>query len=123
MVHIKLGKIDKEVAVPSDLATNLEFTIMWSHASEDPTKLLRLCCASIGVALHSLNLLPAYRPDADSILVYGRKILGRLLEKNVNASEIYNCGSAILASMASSLPEEKEVKSKMDFFPSSEEGD
>lgn len=122
-MKIKLGNFDKEVAAPTDMATNLEFTILWSHIADEPTSLLRICSASIGVALESFTILPKYRPDTDKILPYGRKILSRLIEKGVSATEIYNAGSAILTEMASSLPQEKTVQDKMDFFRSAEEED
>ena len=60
-MNIKLGKFDKEVPKPSDLATNLEFTITWSHISDDPARLLRVCAASVGIALEPFSMLQNYR--------------------------------------------------------------
>ena len=123
MIDIKLGDYHKEVPPCNDLATCLEFVLTWGDASEDNVDLVRVCSAAIGVALDPEALLPKYRPDRDKILQYGRKILTRLLLKNIPMKDIYDSGSAYLTAMAQNIPQQKEVEEKMDFFPSAEEDD
>ena len=122
-IKIQLGKYDKEVEEPSDLATCLEFALTWGEAADNNVDLLRVCSAALGVALDKEALLPKYRPDRDKIYPYGRKILSRLLEQGVSSSEIFSSGSAVLSAMASAIPQKKEVEEKQDFFHSAEEED
>jgi hypothetical protein len=121
MIKIKLGEYQKEIAKINDLATCLEFTLTWGDSSDDNVDLLRVCAAAIGVGLDSENLLPRYRPEKDKIFVYGRKILERLLVKNIPMNDIYTSGTAILKTMAEAIPQNKEVEDKKDFFHSEEE--
>lgn len=119
-IEIKLGNYHKEVAEPTDLATCLEFSLVWGDVSEDPAGLIRMCAGAIGVALDKEAMLPKYRPDKTSILSYGRKVLERLLEKNVPLQDIYDSGSNILVLMTKKIPTQKEVEEKKDFFHSAE---
>lgn len=122
-MKIELGNYEKEVAEPTDLATCLEFSLVWGDVSEDPAGLVRICSAAIGVALDKEALLPKYRAEKTSILSYGRKVLERLLEKNVPVQHIYSSGSAVLIAMSEKIPSMKEVEDKKDFFHSAEEED
>lgn len=120
-IEIKLGDYSKSIPKPTDLATCLEFTLSWGEASDDNVDLLRVCAASIGVALDKENLFPRYRPDKEKISVYGRKVLERLLLKNISMNDIYSSGTIVLTAMAEALPKNKEVEEKKDFFHSPEE--
>lgn len=118
MIKIQLGEYRKEIEKIDDLATCLEFTLTWGESSDDNVDLLRVCSAAIGVALDKEALLPKYRPERDKIISYGRKVLERLLLKNIPMNDIYGSGTAILKSMANSIPQKKEVEEKEDFFHS-----
>ena len=122
MIEIKLGKFQKQIPISADLATCLEFTLVWGDVAEDPASLVRMCSAAIGVCLDAEAMLPKYRADRDSILKYGRKVLERLLEKNVPVQDIYNSGSKVLIAMSEKVPSQKSVEDKKDFFHSTEEG-
>ena len=115
-MKIKLSKFEKDVEIKKDLATFLEFILVWGDSSEDTVSLLRINAAAVGVALDSFAILPKYRPDKDEIKSYGRKVLQRLLEKKVSTEEIYTAGSAILTYMLSNLPSSDKVEEKEDFF-------
>lgn len=119
-MKIKLSKFEKDVEIKKDLATFLEFILVWGDSSEDTVSLLRINAAAVGVALDSFAILPKYRPDKDEIKSYGRKVLQRLLEKKVSTEEIYTAGSAILTYMLSNLPSSDKVEEKEDFFYSPE---
>lgn len=121
MINIKLGDYSKESELATDIATCLEFTLVWGDVSEDPAALVRMCAAGIGVFLDSESMLPKYRPDNTKILSYGRKVLERLLEKQVPVQDIYDSGSAILIAMSNKIPSMKAVEDKQDFFHSAEE--
>ncbi len=120
-IKIKLGDFQREVPKIDDLATCLEFTLTWGDATDDNVDLLRVCSAAIGVGLDKEALLPKYRPNRDKIYVYGRKVLERLLVKEIPMNDIYTAGTNVLKSMAESIPQKKEVDEKMDFFHSPEE--
>ena len=120
MIKIKLSKFEKDVEIKKDLATFLEFILVWGDCAEDTVSLLRINSAAVGVALDSFGVLPKYRPDKDEIKSYGRKVLERLLEKNVSTEEIYTSGSAVLTHMLSQLPSVDKVEEKEDFFYSPE---
>lgn len=115
-MNIKLGNFEKEIDFAPDLATCLEFIILWGESSEDTVQLLRLNSAAVGVALDHLAILPKYRPERDKIHVYGRVILQRLLEKNVPSEDIYKAGSQVLTKMLSCIPSQDKVEEKEDFF-------
>jgi hypothetical protein len=121
-IEIKLGDYQKSIDAQIDLATCLEFTLSWGECSDDSVDLLRVCSAGIGVALDKESLFPKYRPEKEKITVYGRRVLERLLLKNIPMNDIYSSGTIILKSMAEALPHKKEVEDKKDFFPSQEEG-
>lgn len=123
MIDIKLGKYEKQIPLVADLATCLEYTLVWADVSDNPAGLIRMCSAAIGVCLDSETMLPKYRADRDSILKYGRKVLSRLLEKNVPVQDIYTSGSAILVAMSEKVPNNQTVEEKKDFFPLAEEED
>jgi len=120
MIKIKLSKFERDVELKKDLATFLEFILVWGDSSEDTVSLLRINSAAVGVALESFGILPKYRPDKDEIKSYGRKVLERLLEKNVSTEEIYQAGSAVLTYMLKQLPSSDQVEEKEDFFYSPE---
>ena len=120
MIKIKLSKFERDVELKKDLATFLEFILVWGDSSEDTVSLLRINSAAVGVALESFGILPKYRPDKDEIKSYGRKVLERLLEKNVSTEEIYQAGSAVLTRMLKQLPSSDQVEEKEDFFYSPE---
>tara|TARA_B100000085_G_C18519373_1_gene503052 strand:- start:242 stop:610 length:369 start_codon:yes stop_codon:yes gene_type:complete len=120
-MKIKLQKFEKDVEIKTDLATFLEFILVWGESSEDTVSLLRVNSAAIGVALDSFGILPKYRPEKDEIKSYGRKILDRLLQKQVSTEEIYVAGSTILTHMLSKLPSSEEVEQKEDFFCSEDQ--
>ena len=122
-IEIKLGKYTKNVLLNADLATCLEFTLVWADLADNPAGLVRMCSAAIGVILDADSMLPKYRADKDSILKYGRKVLERLLEKNVPVQDIYNSGSAVLIAMSEKVPNQQVVEDTKDFFPSQEEED
>ena len=121
-MNIRIGNFNRDIPEKFPLATSLEFSLLWADSIDDSSHLVRINAAAIGVALDSTNLLPAYRPERDKILVYGRKILERLLEKNVPVEDIYREGTKILTAMSSSLPQREAVDEKKDFFPSAEQG-
>ena len=120
-MRIKLGSFDKDVELKNDLATSLEFALIWGDAVDDSSELVRINAAAIGVALDSFALLPAYKPERDKILVYGRKVLSRLLEKNVPVEHIYSEGTKILTAMSALLPKRQHIEEKKDFFHSPEQ--
>ena len=103
-MKLKLGNFDREIEFKCDLATALEFVLIWSESSDDTVELLRLNAASIGVALDSFSMLPKYKPEKDKISVYGRTVLSRLLESKVSTSQIYESGSKILSAMMEMIP-------------------
>jgi len=119
-IKITLGNYQKDVEKPTDLATCLEFTLSWGEASDNNVDLLRVCSAALGVALDKEALLPKYRPERDKINIYGRKVLGRLLDQKVSSSDIFQSGSAVLQAMAAAIPQKEEVEEKKDFFHSAE---
>mgnify|MGYP003150375864 CR=1 FL=1 len=120
-MNIKLGKLQREITPTFDLATCLEFSLVWADTVDDSSLLVRINAAAIGVALDSLSILPAYRPERDKILVYGRKVLARLLEKKVPVQEIYSEGTKILTAMSDRLPKRENIDEQKDFFPSPEQ--
>lgn len=122
MIEVKLGKFEKQIPIVADLATCLEFSLVWGDVSEDPAGLIRMCAAAIGVCLDSESMLPKYRPERTTILTYGRKVLERLLEKNVPVQDIYHTGSQVLVAMSEKVPSMQDVEEKKDFFHSTEEG-
>lgn len=122
-MKIKLGTFEKDIKPPSDLASCLEFSLTWGEAADNNVDLLRVCSAALGLALDKEALLPKYRPDRDKILGYGRRVLSRLLEKEVSTDDIFSSGSAVLMAMAERIPKKKEVEDKEDFFHSREEED
>lgn len=120
-MKIKLGTFEKDVEPKFDIATCLEFTLTWADAVDDTADLLRINAASIGVALDSFAMLPSYKPEKDKILVYGRKVLERLLDKKVPPNDIYIAGTDILTAMSKQLPSQETIEDKKDFFPSPEQ--
>lgn len=117
-MNIKLANFDKDIELKADIATCLEFTLVWADAVDDTASLVRINAAAIGVALDSYSILPSYKPERDKILNYGYKVLQRLLEKNVGLQDIYNAGTKILSSMSGKLPQRDEIEDKKDFFHS-----
>ena len=121
MIEFKLGTKDFKCEIPSSLATCLEFVTLWS--SDDSVELLRLCSGAIGVALDNHAIFPRYQPFKNSPLPYGRKMLERLLEEGVTATQIYQAGSTCLVSFAKQIPSEKGVEDKANFTHSHKEED
>lgn len=121
MIEFKLKNKEYKLDPPKSLATCLEFITLWSN--EDAVTLLRLCSGAIGIALDKEAIYPAYRPLKDSPLSYGRLMLERLLEDGIQASQIYQAGSASLVEFARQIPNEQEVEEKANFIHSpSEDG-
>tara|TARA_R100000406_G_scaffold68216_1_gene48610 strand:- start:2571 stop:2939 length:369 start_codon:yes stop_codon:yes gene_type:complete len=117
-MKIKIGKFEKDIEPEFELATCLEFTLIWADSIDDSANLIRINAAAIGIALDSYSILPQYKPEKDKILGYGRKILQRLLEKNVTPKDIYSSGTEILTSMSKQLPNQETIDEKKDFFHS-----
>lgn len=120
-MELCIGKFKREIKQEYSLATALEFSLVWADSVDDSSQLVRINAAAIGVALDSTNMLPAYRPNRDKILVYGRKILERLLEKNVPLDDIYREGTKILSAMSAKLPQQGAIDEQKDFFPSADQ--
>ena len=115
-MKILLGQYEQDIDVKFDIATALEFTLIWADSIEDSSSLVRINAAALGIALSSTALLPSYKPERDKILSYGFKILQRLLEKNVPIDDIYSSGTKVLTAMSESLPRRDNVEKKKDFF-------
>ena len=121
-MNIKLGNFQRDIELNIELATCLEFTLTWSDSVDDPSSLVRINAAALGVVLDEFALLPSYKPERDKILIYGFKVLQRLLEKNVPLADIYSSGTKALSAMAERMPKQESIDDKKDFFHSPEQG-
>jgi hypothetical protein len=99
---------------PSSLATCLDFISVWG-SNPNRAQLGRLCAASIGVSLDHKKILPKYKIQSADPLSYGHKIMDRLLDSGVTASEIFDHGVQCLVAMAEKLPTESEVEDTANF--------
>ena len=115
-----LGK-PMQATLPSSLATCLELSLQWGTSIEDTPSLLRLCSATIGICLDKHAILPAYKPHKHKILEYGYLILERLLEKNVDATKVFQDGTKLLTAISKKIPLQNEVQDTKDFLASEEE--
>lgn len=122
-MKIKLGSFEKEFEPQINIATCLEFVLVWGESSDDSASLLRLHSAALGVALEQFAMLPRYKPETDKIKPYGYKVLDRLVTKNVTSSEIFAAGGVVLQYMMSKIPNQKKVEEKEDFFYSADQED
>lgn len=120
-MKIKIAKFDKDIEPNVNTATCLEFVLSWGAVSDDTASLLRVHAAAIGVVMDEYNLLPAYKPERDKILIYGYKCLNRLLDQKVQTDEIYAAGGVALSYMLERIPKQEKVKEKEDFFYSQDQ--
>ena len=112
-IELKLGKKTYSVENPESLATCLEFVTLWSSSAD--VKLLRLCAGAIGIYLDKTALYPTYKPTKEEPIEYGRKMLERLLDDKIIASNIYEAGSICLKNMFYCIPTESEVEETANF--------
>lgn len=118
----QLGKIGEiHVEPPSSLAICFEIISVWS-SNPDHATLGRLCACAIGICTESKPFLPSYRPERDKLLEYGFRVLERLLERGVTASQIYNVGLECLMLCSAKLPSEEEI-TNIENFSSSRDSD
>lgn len=122
-MKLKLNKFEKEFVPEINIATCLEFVLVWGESSDDSAALLRVHSAALGVALEPFAMLPRYKPESDKIKSYGYKVLERLVSKNVSSGEIFEEGGKILKHMMAMIPDQKKVEEKEDFFYSPEQED
>lgn len=108
----KLGKHD--IHTPKSLATCVDFVSIWGS---DPNRaqLGRLCAAAIAVGVDHAKILPAYKIASGDPILFGHKIMDRLLEAGVPLSEVYEMGSQVLVQMMQAIPTEEDVEKTANF--------
>ena len=114
-MNIDLKKLGKhEVHIPKSLATCVDFVSIWGS---DPNRaqLGRLCAAAIAVGVDHSKVLPAYKISTGDPILFGHKIMDRLLEAGVTLSSIYELGSQVLVLMMQAIPKEQDVEDTANF--------
>lgn len=108
----KLG--NHKIHTPKSLATCVDFVSIWGS---DPNRaqLGRLCAAAIAVGVDHAKILPAYKIASGDPILFGHKIMDRLLEAGVPLSDVYEMGSQVLLEMMKAIPTEEDVENTANF--------
>jgi len=114
-MNIDLKKLGKhEVDIPKSLATCVDFVSIWG-SEPNRAQLGRLCAAAIAVGVDHSKVLPAYKISSGDPIMYGHKIMDRLLDAGVLVPEIYDLGSQVLIQMMQAIPTEEAVDNTANF--------
>lgn len=108
----KLGQ--HEIVLPKSMAVCLDFISIWG-AEPNRAQLGRLCAAAIAVGVDHAKILPAYPVASGDPIVFGFKVLDRLLEAGMSPGSIYEHGSAVLVEMMKNIPTEKDIEDQANF--------
>ena len=108
----KLG--EHPFQAPKSLATCVDFSSIWG-SEPNRAQLGRLCAAAIAVGVDQARILPAYKIASGDPILFGHKIMDRLLDAGVPLSDIYDMGSQVLLEMMKSIPTEDDVENTANF--------
>lgn len=108
----KLG--EHEIHMPKSLATCVDFVSIWG-SEPNRAQLGRLCAAAIAVGVDHARILPAYKIASGDPILFGHKVMDRLLDSGVPLSEIYDMGSQVLLQMMKAIPTEEDVENTANF--------
>lgn len=108
----KLG--EHEIHMPKSLATCVDFVSIWG-SEPNRAQLGRLCAAAIAVGVDHAKILPAYKIASGDPILFGHKIMDRLLGSGVLLSDVYEMGSLVLVEMMKAIPTEEDVEQTANF--------